>query len=444
MMSMCGWHSTSVMQWLPMVLTVEPPSSNLPAGGPQHPRPPNTPSSSGKPKLRIEEDELSPPTKSPDSQRVLKRAHFTSPGLEAHVDAPFLAPITLPPSSSTHQPPSLRLPEEPAPSTPPPPTMSHDVPVDQLKHLESLVDSVLAAVIIIQAATSQPVVLSPHTRRAIELLNMLIAPTSATTCSALAQPKPWEPTTPTYAQATKGSHSTHALVEKNVKPSPAGHQLSCNRTHPKSPQQPRHSTYRLIVRWPGHPIPQSSNSLQDFICEFKKCIGYIYQHETDSTLELAGANVMKSGNIVIHSKTPHTASQILHAIQLSYSSDIALAGQHIPDFDCPSNILPETELDMPWYGVVIHDIPAQPLLESYQGTELMEHLWDTVTEQMGIPAKDIQDLHILCRDEDLEKKDRLSIRIMLDDPRLCEHLCRTNTFLFETPCRTSQYCPWKR
>ena len=91
-------------------------------------------------------------------------------------------------------------------------------------------------------------------------------------------------------------------------------------------------------------------------------------------------------------------------------------GQHIPDFNCPSNILPETELDVPWYGVVIHDIPAQPLLESYQGTELMEHLWVTATEQMGIPVNDIQDMCILCQDEDLEKKDQLSIRIMLEDP----------------------------
>ena len=153
---------------------------------------------------------------------------------------------------------------------------------------------------------------------------------------------------------------------------------------------------------------------------------------------------MKFGNIVIHSKTPHTASQILHAIRLSDPSDIALVGQHTLDFDCPSNILLETKLDVPWYRVVIHNIPAQPLLESYQGTELMEHLWDTATKQMGIPAKDIWDVHILCRDEGLEKKDQLSIRTMLDDPRLCEHLCCTNTFLFETPCHTSQYCPQKR
>ena len=177
---------------------VEPPSSNPPVGGPPMPSPSGESKLGIKEdelgikedrlgikedKLRIKEDEPSPPTKSLDSQRVLKWACFTSPSLEAHVDTPFLMPITLPLLLLTHQPPSLRLPEEPAPSTPSPPTMSHDMLVDQLKHLESLVDSVLATVVI-QAATSQLVILSPHTRRAIELLNMLITPTSDTTCLA--------------------------------------------------------------------------------------------------------------------------------------------------------------------------------------------------------------------------------------------------------------------
>jgi hypothetical protein len=172
-----------------MVLTVEPPSSNPPAEGSQCLCPPNMPSCSGELELREEEDEQSPPTKSPDSQWVLKRARFTSPGPEAYVDAPFLESITLSSSSSILQPPTPRSSEEPAPSTTPPPAMSHDVPVDYLKHLESLVDFVLAAVVAIHAATSQPVILSPHTRRALELLNKFAAPTSATTRSA-PQPKP--------------------------------------------------------------------------------------------------------------------------------------------------------------------------------------------------------------------------------------------------------------
>ena len=95
-------------------------------------------------------------------------------------------------------------------------------------------------------------------------------------------------------------------------------------------------------------------------------------------------------------KAPHMASQILHAIQLGEHTNIALTGQNIPDFHCPNDIIPEVELNLPWYGIVIHDIPAQPLLESYQGSELMEYLWDKVIEQTGLPVKDIQDLHIMC------------------------------------------------
>jgi len=426
-----------------MVLTVEPPSSNPPAGASQRLRPLDTPPSSGEVELElgVAEHEPAPTTKSPESQRVVKRARFTSPGPDAHADAPFLASSS-PPLPSLTLPPTLRSPEETAFSTSPLPATSRvDMPADQLKHLESLVDSVLATVVIIQATSTQPVILSPHTRRALELLNKFVAPTPATTCSVL-QSKPRGPTTPSYAQATKGSHATHP-VEHTVKPSPAGHKPSRSRAHSQSSQQPCHSAYRLIVRWPGHPVPQSSNSLQNFISSLKKRVRPYYQRHTCLNLELAGANVTRSGNIVIHTKAPHTASQLLDAIQLSGIEDVTHAGEHIPGFICPIDILPEIELDKPWFGVVIHNIPAQPLLESYQGREAMENLWDVVPNQTGLPPQDIRDIRVLCREEDLEKRDRLSIRIMLDDQRLSEHLCRDDVFFFKTPCRVSRYRPRK-
>ena len=90
-----------------------------------------------------------------------------------------------------------------------------------------------------------------------------------------------------------------------------------------------------------------------------------------------------------------------------------------------------------------NDIPAGPLLGSYQGAEALEHLWDVVPDQTGLPARDIQDIRVLCRGEELEKRDWLSIRIMLKDSCICEHLCCTDLFFFETPCRVSSYRPWK-
>ena len=191
------------------------------------------------------------------------------------------------------------------------------------------------------------------------------------------------------------------------------------------------------MRWPGDPVPQSSNSLQDFISSFERQIGDVYRHENCSTLELAGANITRSGNIVAHMKAPHTASRVLHAIQLGYHSEVTQASLDIPDFHCLTDILPEVELDVPWYGVVVHDVPAQPLLDT-------EILWDAVMEQTGLSGKDIRDLCVLCQDKDREKKERLSIRIMLEDSRLCDHLCHNKTFLFGMPCRVSRYRPRKK
>ena len=190
-----------------MVLTVEPPPPNPPAGGSQL--------------------EALPHTKSPSSQGVIKWARITSPGPEAQADAPFLASATLP--LQTPRQPDSRPPND-LPSTPPSPTASYDVVANQLKHLESLVDSVLATVVIIQAASSQPITLSTHMQEALELLNKLVVPaTSARSCTTthpVPQSKPGQPTMPSHAQVTKG-HTTHT-----AKPSPAGHPPLHNHAHP--------------------------------------------------------------------------------------------------------------------------------------------------------------------------------------------------------------------
>ena len=119
------------------------------------------------------------------------------------------------------------------------------------------------------------------------------------------------------------------------------------------------------------------------------------------------------------------------------------AGNDILDFTCPDNIMPEVELDVPWYGAVIHNILAHPLQESYQGIEAIENLWEIVTIETGLMGKDIRDLHILHWDEDLDKWDQLSIRVMLADPLLHEHFCHDDAFLFGMHCHISCYHPRK-
>ena len=101
----------------------------------------------------------------------------------------------------------------------------------------------------------------------------------------------------------------------------------------------------------------------------------------------------------------HTASQLCEVILLGYQSEVTLAGNDILGFTCLDKIMPEVELNVLWYGAAIHDVPVHPLLESYQGIEAMDNLWDIVTTETGLMGKDIRDLHILCQDKDLDKQD---------------------------------------
>ena len=91
---------------------VEPPPSNLLGRPSHHACSPDTASSSGDAEPESVQQEPIPPTKSPQSQHVVKQARFTSPGPETHVNASFLAPSASPLPSSTHQPPTMRSPAE--------------------------------------------------------------------------------------------------------------------------------------------------------------------------------------------------------------------------------------------------------------------------------------------------------------------------------------------
>jgi hypothetical protein len=314
------------------------------------------------------------------------------------------------------------------------------VPADHLKHLESLVDSVLATVVIIQAATSQPVVLSPHTRRALELLNKFVAPNSATTCSA-SQPKTRGPTTPSYAQATKRTHST-PTVENTIKLSLA----TRTRTSPKTLRPTRHSPHRLIVRWAGHPIPSTSIALDQFVRDLDMLVWGGRRHGTSRREHLSritGANITKTGNLVIHTTAPFTATQLRE-----YSKEIKYSASAIPGFDPPVTCTPELELDIPWHGIVIHGLPAVSLLAAYEGDQGDNGealgLWEALEKETGIPQADIKDIRILCRDEEQGKRERLSLRVMLENPLTCDHLSQNGAFLLSTQCRVSRYRPRRK
>jgi hypothetical protein len=120
----------------------------------------------------------------------------------------------------------------------------------------------------------------------------------------------------------------------------------------------------------------------------------------------------------------------------------------IPGFDPPPPCSPILELDVLWHNIVMHDLPAASLLAAFEGDRGEDGealgVWEALEKEAGIPQEHIQDVRMLCRDEDQGNRDHLSLQVMLEDSSFCDHLCRNGVFLIGTHCQVSRYRPRKR
>ncbi|CAA7262598.1 unnamed protein product [Cyclocybe aegerita] len=203
---------------------------------------------------------------SPHTKRTVKRGRTKyTPATE---DGP--TPAFLPPHTQLL--PLEGLPAESPHHAPPPRTQPEPVAA-QVKHLESLLDSVLATLVIIRAATNTAVALSDHSKRVFKMLNTLLPledPAHATDNLTAPAPTPELASHPkqSYADAAKSCQpEVTSRPTNHARSSPAGatahHRPSIAEQRPRHPHP--HSTSRLIARWDGHPVPQTSSSLSMFV-----------------------------------------------------------------------------------------------------------------------------------------------------------------------------------
>ena len=100
---------------------------------------------------------------------------------------------------------------------------------------------------------------------------------------------------------------------------------------------------------------------------------------------------MRSGNLIIHTTAPFTAVQLR-----GYRSEIKDCAENIPGFEPPSTCLPDLKLDVPWHGVVIHELSAASLVVAYEGdrgdNENGLGIWEALEKEAGIPQEHIRDI----------------------------------------------------
>ncbi|KAJ7262609.1 hypothetical protein C8J57DRAFT_1513605 [Mycena rebaudengoi] len=148
---------------------------------------------------------------------------------------------------------------------------------------------------------------------------------------------------------------------------------------------------------------------------------------------VAGVNWTANGNLVIHALAPYTASQLSIIFG---EAIIEVVRQECGGFSGPAVL----ELDTPWLPVVVHGIPALPLLESLKHER--EDFWFAL-EQTGNGPSEVKAVRVLCRDDDYGKRETLSICLTFSDVSAAQRLLTSGLFLFGTRCRVSQYRPRK-
>jgi hypothetical protein len=90
---------------------------------------------------------------------------------------------------------------------------------------------------------------------------------------------------------------------------------------------------------------------------------------------------------------------------------------------------------------VIHGLPNTSLCEAYfvdEEADSDKNIWDLLERETGIPQTEIRNIRILCRKGEEDKGSALSLRVMVEDPTICDRLCKDGAFLLSRHCRVSR------
>jgi hypothetical protein len=74
----------------------------------------------------------------------------------------------------------------------------------------------------------------------------------------------------------------------------------------------------------------------------------------------------------------------------------------------------------------------------------LERLGEEIARQNGVMAEEIKDIRFLCREEDLQSRSSVSVRLMLSEAWAATRLQLSGAFVYSAFCRVVQYRPRPR
>ncbi|KAJ6465672.1 hypothetical protein DFH09DRAFT_1225156 [Mycena vulgaris] len=378
------------------------PPGDLPprAAGSVHPRPHDDTASDSSPERPAHPLVV----KSPHSRRILKQPRTEAP-LEP-IDYANPAQTPLPRATDT-------LPvEDPMESPPsPPPHFWETREYDLIAQMIDLTGQASALLNELRETYDMPLRgLAHHIRDFYQRLGV--------PCDDIPAPLPPAIPTATYASVAT-PRVTRADPHPHKKKRP---------TQPSSTprRQSRSSPHRLILRWTVSPPAITQRTSVTAMTAVLDDATF----ERHSPSHIQGVNWTSNGNLVIHTRAPYTASQLK-----SLHGDAVV---EIVKRECGFTGPAVLEADSPWVQLVVHGVPAQPLVTSLEFEQ--EEFW-TALESTGNGPAEVKAIRLLCRNEELETRERLSLRLTFGDANAANRMLSSGAFFFGTHCRVSRYRP---
>jgi hypothetical protein len=134
--------------------------------------------------------------------------------------------------------------------------------------------------------------------------------------------------------------------------------------------------------------------------------------------------------LVIHTAAPLSAA----ALQVRSS-------QFVPQLRAlfGADTDPVVELDTPWTGIVLRNVPGDALRSALDNGE--GALPQEVARQNNILLEELKDVRVLCHTGEIQSKDSMSVRLMISNERTAAQLLRDGAFVFSAFCQVAPYRP---
>ncbi|KAL1687340.1 hypothetical protein GGG16DRAFT_117009 [Schizophyllum commune] len=330
--------------------------------------------------------------------------------------------------------------------TPPVLPKAHS-PQPAMERLATLLESALAAVVTMQDShLTAPTYPDRITATLTALVKRIVLPAPDSTRTAVVQPahapsasspSPTHDTPPPMPMSTQ-----HPSVPLASPPSSPRHPPSRRSSAPLQPHVPtdrpgppdaRFASH-FTLRFPKHDVPIRLTKTPAALVEQLNLCCKSTSSYTPGRGGFAGLRWTANGNLVVHTYGAFTAQNA--------RDDEKQTIENVVQRNCEPSLRPVLELNDPWFGVVLHGIPAADVLAAKAQSPY--RFPNELTNTLGIPSSSLKDVRLLCPDGDANRVEHVSTRVMITDYSAAVRIINAGANILGHHVRASWYRPRTR